>query len=302
MARRKDIDGSAGVPTFYGKELRYQRELAGLTLQQLVEGSFYGPSHLSEIERGERRMPAELAEHVDRVLTTDGFFQRRCEDVRKARRTGHAAYFERVLEAEKYAETIEEWCPTLLPGLLQTPAYARTVVRATHPLAPDEEVDDKVAARVARARLFETDHKAPLYWATLSEALLRQSILAAEDMAEQLEHIGALAKRRRIVPQILPWNCGPHPFMIGTAMIMTFPDAPPLVYTEALHTGDTIDDPALVKEYRKSYDWLRAAALPPEASLAMIEEAAEDYRNGKQTNRLDHCPLAQEQLQQRQRR
>ncbi len=69
--------------------------------------------------------------------------------------------------------------------------------------------------------------------------------------------------------------------MLGTAMVMTFPDAPPLVYTEAQYSGDTIDDPALVKQYRKAYDRLRAAALPPEASLALIEEAAEEYRNGK---------------------
>ncbi|MFP1628337.1 helix-turn-helix domain-containing protein [Streptomyces sp. 5K101] len=281
MGQRKNIDGSASVPTFYGKELRWKREEAGLTLTQLVEGSFYGPSHLSEIERGERRMPAELAAHVDKVLGTDGFFQRRCEDVRNARRRGHARYFERVLEAEKHAETIEEWCPTLIPGLLQTDAYARAVVRSAHPLAPDEEVEEKVSARMARARLFEDNHKSPEYWAILPESLLCQPILPPEETAEQLERIAALARRRRIVPQILPWNCGPHPLMLGTAMVMTFPDAPPLIYTEAQYSGDTIDDPALVKQYRKAYDRLRAAALPPEASLAMIEEAAEDVRNGK---------------------
>lgn len=47
--------------------MRWKREEAGLTLQQLVEGSFYGPSHLSKIERGTRRIPAELADHVDKV-------------------------------------------------------------------------------------------------------------------------------------------------------------------------------------------------------------------------------------------
>ncbi|MFI1308408.1 helix-turn-helix domain-containing protein [Streptomyces sioyaensis] len=282
MARGKDIDGSAGVPTFYGKELRYQRESAGLTLQQLVEGSFYGPSHLSEIERGERRMPAELAEHVDKVLKTDGFFERRCEDVRKARRTGHAEYFERALEAEKYAETIEEWSPTVIPGLLQTEPYTRAVVQAAHPLASDAEVDEKVNASTARACLFEGERKTPEYWAILHESLLRHPMLPPEATADQLDRISALSRSRRIVPQILPWNCGPHPLMPSTVMIMTFPDAPPLVYTEAQYSGDTIDDPALVKKYRKAYDRLRAVALPPEASLAMIEEAAEDYRNGKQ--------------------
>jgi transcriptional regulator with XRE-family HTH domain len=283
VARRKDIDGSTGVPTFYGKELRYQRELAGLTLQQLVEGSFYGQSHLSEIERGERRMPAELAEHVDKVLKTDGFFKRRCEDVRKARRTGHAEYFERVLEAEKYAETIEEWSPTVIPGLLQTEPYTRAVVQAAHPLGSDAEVDEKVNASVARACLFEGgDRRTPEYWAILHESLLRHPILPPEAAADQLDRLAELSRSRRIVPQILPWNCGPHPLMPSTVMIMTFPDAPPLVYTEAQYSGDTIDDPALVKRYRKAYDRLRAVALPPEASLAMIEEAAEDYRNGKQ--------------------
>lgn len=281
MGQRKDIDGSTGVPTFYGSELRWKREEAGLTLQQLVEGSFYGPSHLSEIERGTRRMPAELAEHVDKVLGTDGFFRRRCEDVRRAKRRGHASYFERVLEAEKHAKAIEEWCPTLVPGLLQTDVYARALVRAAMPLALDDEVEEKVSARLARARLFEENHKTPVYWAILSEVLLRQPVLPPEQSAEQLEHIAALARRRRIVPQILPWNCGPHPLMMGMAKIMSFPDAPPLVYLESQHSGDTIDDPALVEEYRRSYDLLRAAALPPEASLALIEQAAEDDRNGK---------------------
>ncbi|MBA2947113.1 helix-turn-helix domain-containing protein [Streptomyces himalayensis] len=281
MVRRKDIDGSESVPCFYGKELRWKREEAGLTLQQLVEGSFYGQSHLSEIERGERRMPRDLAEHVDRVLKTDGFFARRCEEVRKARRAGHAWYFEKVLEAEKHAE-VEEWCPTLIPGLLQTEAYARAVVRATHPLEPQEKTDAKVHARLARARLFDDDPTTPEYWAILHESLLRLPSLPPEAMAEQLAHIAALARRPRITPQILPWNCGAHPLMLGAVKTMAFPDAPPMVYTESPYSGDTIEDPALVKQYRKAYDRLRAAALPPEASLAMIEDAAEDYRNGKQ--------------------
>ncbi|UZJ30745.1 helix-turn-helix domain-containing protein [Streptomyces endophytica] len=281
MPARKDVDGSASVPAFYGAELRWKREEMGRTLQETVDGSFYAASYLSEIERGTRRMPLDLARHVDRVLETDGFFERRCEDVRKARRSGHAEYFEKVLEAEKHADLIEEWCPSLIPGLLQTGAYARAVVRATHPVEPPEDTDAKVTARLARAELFD-DPVRPEYWVILHESLLRLPILPADAMAEQFDHITALARRCRITPQVLPWNCGAHPFMLGTAMIMAFSDAPPLVYTESLHTGDTIDDPALVKDYRRSYDRLRAAALPPEASLALIEDAAGDLRNGHQ--------------------
>jgi hypothetical protein len=70
-------------------------------------------------------------------------------------------------------------------------------------------------------------------------------------------------------------------------MIMTFPDAPPLVYTESLHSGGTTDEIALVGEYRRSYDRLRAVALSPETSLAMIKAAAEEYRNGRHPDRLE---------------
>ncbi|MEU7557911.1 helix-turn-helix domain-containing protein [Streptomyces eurythermus] len=287
MARGKDIDGSISVPTFYGKELRWKREAAGLSLEAFLEGSFYGKTYLSDIERGERRMPLDLARHADRVLGTDGFFERRCEDVRKARRAGHAAYFEKVLEAEKYALTIEEWSPMLFPGLLQTPAYARAVVLATVPMSLDEEVEEKVNARMARADLFEVDHHTPEYWVILHESLITDPILSPEDMAAQLNRIVELAERRRITSQVLLRKCGAHPFMTGSAKIMTFAEAPPLFYTEALHSGDTIDDQALVKEYRRSYDRLRAVALSPEASLDLIKAAAEDYRNGKRPDRLE---------------
>ncbi|WP_423833581.1 Scr1 family TA system antitoxin-like transcriptional regulator [Streptomyces manipurensis] len=286
MAARKDIDGSESVPAFYGKELRWRREEAGRTLQETVEGSFYAATYLSEIERGQRRMPVDLACHVDRVLRTDGFFERRCEDVRKARSVGHARYAERILEAERLAETIEEWSPTALPGLLQTEAYARALAAAERPLEPREETDVKIEARLARAAaLFEGAQAAPEYWVILHESLLRLPILPPQQMADQFDHVAALVRRKRIVPQIVPWNAGAHPFMAaGTVLILTFGNAPPLVYTESLHSGVTIDDPALVKRYRRSYDLLRAAALPPKATLAMIEAAVEDYRNGKQPN------------------
>ncbi|MER7515070.1 helix-turn-helix transcriptional regulator [Streptomyces sp. NPDC126499] len=291
MAARKEIDGSASVPEFYGKELRFKREEAGLTLEGLVEGSFYGVTYLSEIERGQRRMPVDLAQHVDRVLKTDGFFERRCEDVRKARRKGLADYFADVLQLEKRARNIDEWSPHLVPGPLQLEPYIRAVVQASRPFDTDEEIAEKVAIRRSRAWVFE-DREGPGSWAVLHESILRQPLVGPDDMAEQLAHIAAVARRRTFIPQILPWNAGAHPFMMGTAWLMSFGDAPPLMYTEGMYSGQIIDDPALVVQYNKAYDRLRAAALPPEESLKMIEEAAEGYRNGTYPRRPEHRGLA----------
>lgn len=278
MPPRKELDAAVSVPAFYGAELRFKREAAGLTLNELTEGIYYSVAYLSQIEMGDRRMPLDLARHADQKLNTDGFFERRCEDARKAKRGGHAEYFADVVEQEKRAQTIEEWAPSLIPGLLQTGDYARAVVRATHPLEQHEDVETKVSARMDRAQVFD-DPRKPEFWAILHEHVLRYPIAEPQLMADQFAHIAALARRGRIITQVLPLNAGAHPFMVGTVKLMTFADAPPFAYTEALHSGQLIDDPALVMQYRKSYDLLRAAAMPPEVSLAMIEAAAEGFRN-----------------------
>lgn len=281
MPPRKDPDASASVPAFYGAELRYQREAAGLTLEQLAEGSFRGISFLSQIERGERRMPEDLARHVDERLKTDGFFARRCEDARKARQSGFAEHFADVAEMEQYAETIEDWAPLLVPGLLQTAAYARAIMRSAMPWASVEDIELMVTARLERAKLLGKE-KPPYFWVILDENVIRRPVLPAAQMADLMEHIADVVKATPSILQIVPETTAAHPFMMGLTRIMAFSDAPTVVYTEGLHSGQLIDYPALVKQYGQSYDLLRAAALPPEASLAMVEAAAEEYRNGKQ--------------------
>ncbi|MFE5819863.1 Scr1 family TA system antitoxin-like transcriptional regulator [Streptomyces sp. NPDC056479] len=284
MPARKDPDASVSVPCFYGAELRFKREAAGLTLEQLAEGSFRGISFLSQIERGERRMPDDLAKHVDERLGTDGFFQRRCEDAAKARKAGIAEHFADVAELEQLARTIEDWAPILVPGLLQTGAYAAAIGRSAMPRASDAEVEAVVSARLDRARLFAGESP-PKLWAVLDESVIRRRVLPPAGMGELLDHIAEVVRGTRSIVQIVPETAAAHPFMMGLTRIMTFFDAPPLVYTEGLHSGQVIDYPALVMDYRESYDLLRAAALPPEASLAMIEAAAEDYRNEAQQQR-----------------
>ncbi|TWV32858.1 helix-turn-helix domain-containing protein [Streptomyces misionensis] len=274
------------VPTFYGKELRWKREAAGLSLEAFLESSFYGKSYLSDIEHGQRRMPLDLARHADRVLGTDGFFERHCEDVRKARKGSHAEYFADVLELEKQAVEIEEWDPMLIPGPLQLEPYIRAVILSAYPSESEEVLAAKVADRRARAWLFE-DTASPESWVVLHESVLWQPFLPPDEMAEQLAHLVEVMRKRRAFPQIVPRNMGPHPFMMGMSRFLTFRDAPPLMYTEGMYHGQLIDDPGLVKQYSRAYGRLRAAALDPVTSLRLIEQAAEDYRNGKHPGRLE---------------
>ncbi|MFD3830122.1 Scr1 family TA system antitoxin-like transcriptional regulator [Streptomyces sp. NPDC058611] len=280
MPAPKEIDGAAGVPEFYGKELRWQRERTGLTLEQVVHGCYYSVSFLSEIERGRRRMPADLAQHVDRVLKTDGFFARCCADARKARRHVHGHYFAEVLEMESRAADIVEWAPMLIPGPLQLEPYIEAVVYAAHPQVTQDVLNERIRTRRERAWVME-DAAGPVSWIVLHESVIQQPILGYGDMAEQLAHVAAVARRRRFVPQILPSDAGAHPFMSETTWLMEFSGAPPLMYTEGMYTGQVVEDQGTVKQCRGAYDRLRAAALPPELSLRLIESAAEDFRNGR---------------------
>ncbi|MBX9397036.1 helix-turn-helix transcriptional regulator [Streptomyces sp. TRM72054] len=281
MPAKKDPDASVSVPCFYGAELRYKREQAGLTLEQLAEGSFRGISFLSQIERGERRMPMDLAKHVDERLGTDGFFQRRCEDAAKARRVGHPLGFQDVPDLEKQAKTLEEWGPNVIPGLLQTADYMRGLVRYERPLTSSETAEERVRARMARAELWKREDR-PSYWGILRESVIRHTPLPPAVMADQLEHVVDLIRSTQSILQIVPEKTPWHPLMHGMAKIMTFAEAPPLVWTDTNFDGRIIDFPTLVNEYRRSYDLLRAVALPPEASLALIEEAVRTYKHEAQ--------------------
>jgi transcriptional regulator with XRE-family HTH domain len=278
---KKDPDASTSVPCFYGAELRYRREQAGLTLEQLVEGSFRGISFLSQIERGERGMPIDFARHADQRLGTDGFFERRCEDAAKARRVGHPLGFQDVPDLEKQAKTLEEWGPNVIPGLLQTADYMRGLVRYERPSTPPETAEERIRARVARAELWKREDR-PNYWGILRESVIRRTPLPPSVMADQLEHVVDLIRSTQSILQIVPETTPWHPLMHGMAKIMTFAEAPPLVWTDTNFDGRIIDFPTLVNEYRGSYDLLRAVALPPETSLALIEEAARTYRHEAQ--------------------
>ncbi|MFD7691227.1 helix-turn-helix domain-containing protein [Streptomyces sp. NPDC059781] len=281
MPARKDPDASTSVPCFYGAELRYKREQAGLTLEQLAEGSFRGVSFLSQIERGERRMPIDLAKHVDERLGTDGFFQRRCEDAAKARQVGHAWYYADIPDMEKQAQTLEEWAPNAIPGLLQTEAYHRGRVTYGDPEAPLEAVEERVRARSKRAELWKRADR-PTYWAILNESVIRRTPLPPTVMAEQVKHILDVIRSTQSVLQIVPETTPWHPLGHGMAKIMTFVDAPPLVYTEGDWTGHIVDYPAHVQQYRRRYDLLRAVALSPDASLALMDDMARTYGNEAQ--------------------
>ncbi|QQM43446.1 helix-turn-helix domain-containing protein [Streptomyces liliifuscus] len=260
---------------FFGTELKRRREDAGLTQVDLGHRVFVSGGYIGQFEQAIRKPQLDVAKRIDEILQTDGFFERLWRKLIDDRR--YAEYFAEVVELERTATKISTFAPTLVPGLLQTPAYTRAVMLAGNPFVTDEYIKEKVTARRERAQLLDGTTK-PEYWSILHEHVLKIPVGGAEVMAEQLDHIAQLVHRRAVLVQVLPYSVGAYPLMGRMVQLMEFEDAPPTAYTEAVYSGNLLDDPALVKRVQGTYDLLRAAALPPEASQALIESAAEDHR------------------------
>ncbi len=260
----------------YGEELRRRREAAGLTQQSLADQVVCSPSLIAHYEAGRRKPQREDARRLDRVLATDGFFERFLGTLESEQ---YAEHFAPVAELEPLATAIQAYAATLVPGILQTPAYARAVLRADQPNSVAEEIDERVVNRTRRGQILDRPD-GPMMWVIMSENVLRTVVGGPAAMAEQLRHIAALGRSGRTLVQVVPHSVGAHATMGSMLTLMSFADAPDIAYVEGLHTGRTFDDPSRLARYRTSYDLARASALPPESSLDMIEAVAEEYEHG----------------------
>jgi transcriptional regulator with XRE-family HTH domain len=263
---------------FFGSELKRRREAAGMTQEELGTHAFCSAGYISQFEQAIRKPQIDHSQRFDEALQTDGFFENMCREL--INESPYAHYFTDASNLEPLAETISDYAPALVPGLLQTEAYARAVFISGNPLLPEDEIKEQVANRLARARILKPakGHTPPLYWVILDEAVLRRPVGGPAVMAEQLTHITQVVRDRRALVQVLPFSAGAHSLMEGMVTVMTFADAPPVAYVECPNIGQLLDDPALIARNQMYYDLGRASALPPEESLSVIESVAEDYR------------------------
>ncbi|GAA4967184.1 helix-turn-helix transcriptional regulator [Yinghuangia aomiensis] len=275
MPASKDLDPYVSARAFYGAELRRLREAAGLTQDALGELAFCSGAYIGQFEAAVRQPQPELSKAFDQVLGSGEHLQRLC---RLARQSKHADYFADVAELELLATTISQYATIHVPGLLQTEAYARGIIRASLPYAAPAQVESRVRARLDRSLLLDRED-APEFWAIIHETCFGILVDSGPTMAAQLTHLRDLAADHpRVVLQVMPSSAGPHPLMGGLTIAMTFADSPPIIYNESAHTGQLIEEPALVAKYLRSYDHARAAALSPKASLTLIASAVRTYR------------------------
>ena len=264
-----------------GRELRRLREAAGVSRERAALELECGTPKISKIETGKATIRAgEVKVLLDLYGITDrDAVLRLGRDARKrsAYRVPDWAKTYVALEAE--AAEIRTYESELVPGLLQTQAYAREVIRAADPNQNPREVERLVEARAERQRRL-TAEDAPMLWAIISEAVIRRMVDDRELMYHQLQHLATMAgeSHPNITVQVLPFSAGAHAAM-GSSFVHLRLIEPPdaeIVYLEDLISADYLDRPAQVKFYYEAFGRLATAAMEPGKSNTLIKQASED--------------------------
>ncbi|MCB5907644.1 helix-turn-helix domain-containing protein [Streptomyces pinistramenti] len=258
----------------FAEECRNDRELypeRRLNQTQLAKMARVSKSTISRVEAGTSPIPPELPALLDQVFKTDGKYKRLYADITAQ---SFAMHSRRRIELEPKALSITEWSPTVVPGLLQTPGYARAVLRGGNPRASEKELAEKVNSRIARQRILEGSAP-PDFSVVLCESVIRRTVGGNEVMREQLAALLAQGSRPTIVLQVLPLDAGAHGLVDGSMSILTTTEGPPIAYAEGVRSGAVIEESAELRQLSWFYNVLTASALSRDASAQMIRKSME---------------------------
>ena len=173
---------------------------------------------------------------------------------------------------EDEASAMRLYCPELVPGLLQTEAYARAVIRAVRPGYDEESVERRVAARLTRQKVLLGRASPPDLVVVLNEAVLRRLVGDRYVMAAQLEALHTAAQQRRVSLQVLPFSAGAHASLEGGFVLIQFPGEtdPDVVYVEGIMGDLYLESVEEVKRYQSAFERIQAVALSPQETVTFI--------------------------------
>ncbi|WKU45021.1 helix-turn-helix transcriptional regulator [Streptomyces sp. VNUA116] len=183
--------------------------------------------------------------------------------------------FKELLDLESEAARISAFQSQVVPGLLQTQAYATALISGASTSLTEEQRDFFVDFRMSRQNIFLRGTP-PQYTAIMAEGVLHQQIGGPAVLAEQLRHLVHLSQSPDITIQVIPFSLTSFTDSGGSFALYSYPDPLDLdvVQVEHLDGALCLEDNKTVAKYRRALDRLRSSALPPEASIELIASIA----------------------------
>lgn len=259
------------------RALRQFREEANLTIEEVAEKLEMSASTVSRMETAQVGVrPRDLGFLLDMYEVSGPERDQLLQITRERRQQRWWQEYADLpniplagLEAD--ASSIGQFSVLLVPGLLQTEAYARAVLEAIRLDARADDIDRRLELRIHRQAVL-TSEDAPEYWAVLDEAAVRREVGGPAAMAGQLGRLVELAKLPNVTLQVLPFTSGEHPGMDGDFTILHYRESadPDVVYIENTGSDLYLEGSEVTRRYNKLFDHLRAAAQNPGESIRTL--------------------------------
>lgn len=264
----------------FGAMLAHYRAKAGVTPEVLASRVYLSASLIRKVEAGSRTPTEELAKACDDALSCDGALMALFERLSPAfRERSYPVWFGRWPDIEATARTLRSFEPLVIPGLLQTEAYARAIL-STRVGDTEDEVEELISGRMTRQAILHRD-KPPTLWAIIDEGALRRCVGGHEVMREQIAHLQEMARRPSIVIQVIPLSTGAHQGLNGGAFVIAdLPGKPLIAYQDTASSGQIIEDADDIEALSLLWDSLNSEALPRTASLALMREVESTWNDG----------------------
>ncbi|MER5206260.1 helix-turn-helix transcriptional regulator [Streptomyces sp. NPDC002825] len=253
----------------FGEVVKAFRRRAGLTQEEFAPMVGYSVPMIASIEQG-RRLPSKgFVERAEDVLDAFGVIRAAAKHL--TRKAGLAKWFEGWAELEPLAVTLYTFENRLVPGLFQTPGYARTLFEEQIPAMSDDKIESNLIRRMERTHIL-TERPETIFSFIIEEHVLRRQVGGPEIMREQLDHILALGDRRNIDIQVMAQSRGYHAGLGGPLCLLETEENAWYAYCEGQETGQLIADPKVVSILQQRYARMRAQALSVEASVSLLRE------------------------------
>ncbi|MEU8955263.1 helix-turn-helix transcriptional regulator [Streptomyces sp. NPDC048518] len=251
-----------------GALLAVHREAAGYTQRSLAERFVVSEEQIASIEQGRRPLKVDLAVQLDELLCTNRTLETAVENMPEVDLIPRWA--EEYLDCERDAIAISVYENQVLPGQVQTEAYARAVFRSRVPAFDEQEIERFVSARIERQEILHRKVP-PTTSLVIWEAVLHDRLGGVSVFDEQLRRLREYAELPGVALQILPFGRITHAALDGPFVLLETPDHQLLAYTETQRGSQLIAEPDEVAILTQKYAMLRTQALNAEHTMDQLD-------------------------------
>ncbi|MGW5324641.1 helix-turn-helix domain-containing protein [Streptomyces sp. NPDC004014] len=273
------VDGRAGEPESsdsmrtFGAVVQALREYHRLSREELGRRVGFSKHTVASVELGRRMPDMDFVEAAEGVLGNTGALRRAAGFLE--RQPGLASWFRRWAELEKLAITLYTYECRMIPGLLQTEAYAHQLFVDELPPLTDQEIEASWTARAKRQRLLRERPNTAFSFIIEEQVLLRRTGGRSVTQAA-VTHLLNLTQLRNVAIQIMPLARESHAGLHGPMQLLETPNHKWFSYMEAPECGMLLSSPKAISVLNGRYARMRAQALSIEDSASLLRRMRGD--------------------------